>query len=443
MTLRSTGRAGVPRVLALTLSLLFILFLAAVQANTASAGTAYSQLSSGNGYSCGLTTDGDVECWGKNNWGQLGDGTTTVGKQPTDVHTGRATAISVGDSTACAIVHGSAVCWGLGNNGQLGTGSSPLVGTPHVVSGMKSGVTAIAMGAMEGCAVVDGTTKCWGIGYMGNGEQWTNQSLPATVTGLDSGVKSIAISDWGNVCVITADNEAKCWGDAGLGQIGNGEDYSTGTSFALVPTTVSNLTDVESIDVGGGFTCATTGENGGTAYCWGYNNVGQLGVPFGDTFSLPQQVVGLGTGVTNISTGDKHACAAIDDAAVCWGDNSKLQLGASAATGDHVPPTAVENAPDGVTNVSAGTDTSCAVGSQGVFCWGGNGDGQQGVGTSGSTIAPENVVGITGGATDVAVASDHSCAVVAGAVKCWGLGTWVSLETAHPCRRPNRFRSQA
>jgi alpha-tubulin suppressor-like RCC1 family protein len=105
-------------------------------------------------------------------------------------------AISAGDETTCAIVSGAAKCWGLNNLGQVGDGTttSPRL-TPTQVSGMTSGVTAISdSGDDTACAVVSGAARCWGLNYegqVGDGTA-TNRSTPTQVSGLTSGLTAIS-----------------------------------------------------------------------------------------------------------------------------------------------------------------------------------------------------------------------------------------------------------
>src|SRR4051794_7007948 len=174
MTLRTPRRAITSRAIAaFAIALFAAIALTAVQSAQANAATSYTEVTSGDYYSCGLTTTGNIECWGANESGQLGDGTTTDRLAPTDALVGTATAVDAGSNSACAIVSGAAVCWGAGYNGQLGRGNdTPNVGAPKVVSGLTSGVTSISVGQVTACAVQNGAAKCWGYGYLGDGSNF-------------------------------------------------------------------------------------------------------------------------------------------------------------------------------------------------------------------------------------------------------------------------------
>jgi alpha-tubulin suppressor-like RCC1 family protein len=110
-------------------------------------------------YSCALTTSGGVKCWGANDTGQVGDGTTTQRLTPVDVSglTSGVIAIAAGYVHTCALLSSGAVkCWGKNSNGQLGDGTTTQRLTPVNVSGLTSGVTALTAGDNETCALKTG-----------------------------------------------------------------------------------------------------------------------------------------------------------------------------------------------------------------------------------------------------------------------------------------------
>ena len=120
----------------------------------------------GNGFTCALTTGGDVKCWGRNNFGQLGDGTTTNRITPGDVNglTADITAVSAGEGHACALTGGAGIkCWGLNTSGQIGDGTFLNRTTAVDVSGLTTGVAVVSAGNEYSCGVSTvGGTKCWG-----------------------------------------------------------------------------------------------------------------------------------------------------------------------------------------------------------------------------------------------------------------------------------------
>jgi alpha-tubulin suppressor-like RCC1 family protein len=249
--------------------------------------TGVTAVAVGNSFAC-VIANGAVQCWGGNWVGQLGDGTdAAMNATPGAVVglSGTPTAITAGDSHACALLSGGTVqCWGWDESGQLGNGTTTASGVatpaPVNVSGL-SGATAVAAGAAFTCALVaDGAVECWGgnAGDLGN-DTTVNSSTPVMVSGL-SGVTSIAAAGW-HACAILADGSVDCWGYTSLNQneeFGNDATVGNGTT---TPVAVPGLSGAYAIAVGGNlfegqdFTCAAL--SAGSVECWGYNEDGQLG----------------------------------------------------------------------------------------------------------------------------------------------------------------------
>ena len=256
---------------------------------------ASAAIAAGDNHTCALTTTGGVKCWGDNNLGQLGDGTTTKRVTPVDVSglTSGVSAIATGGSHTCALTTtGSVKCWGRNFYGQLGDGTTTDRFTPVDVSGLTSGVSAIAAGGSHTCALTTtGGVKCWGrnsFGQLGDGTAPTNSSTPVDASGLTSGVSAIAAGN-SHTCALTTTGGVKCWGNNSSGQLGDGT-----TTARSTPVDVSGLTSgVSAIAAGGFHTCALTTTGG--VKCWGNNFFGQLGNGLGVTErTTPVDVVWLG-----------------------------------------------------------------------------------------------------------------------------------------------------
>ena len=237
-----------------------------------------------------------------------------------------------------------------------------------------------------------------------------------------------------HTCAITADARLKCWGSNERGQLGNGTLDSSAT-----PVDVPFPAPVRVVSAGYYHTCAIAGD---ALYCWGDNTFGELGD--GTTVdrrspalvALPQveNVFAGGVGEDTPDTMFAHTCATVTGGALwCWGINGSGQLGDGTTT-TRTSPVRVKVLPEQVKISAAaiGERHTCAVSSNGgaVYCWGANDSGQLGTG-GWSPQLNRAVPTVESGATAVVAGEAHSCALVGRTMQCWGLNASSQVDPAH------------
>jgi len=314
------------------------------------------EVSVGDEHSCALLGGGGVRCWGYRALGRLGNGFSDTGEDTTPaVVTGLsdAVAIGVGGAHSCAVASdGSAWCWGENNDGELGDGTSMNRSVPTEVA--ISDVVDIAAGKDHTCAVLlDGSAFCWGSNVYGQLGNWTfiDSSTPVTVSGVVDAV-SITAGDF-HTCILRGDGGVTCFGKGSDGQLGTEATLDT-----PIPEAVS-ITGVVAVSAGSAHTCAA--KEDGSAWCWGANPDGRLGDGTKLSAEMPMAVVGA-SDVVAIAAGRTQSCAmAIDVSPTCWGDNSSGKLGDFTFTSSAVPVAVVDGFPVPVGGVPLDWNPSVAI----------------------------------------------------------------------------------
>lgn len=324
-------------------------------------------------HACAVNPAGGASCWGRNDAGQLGDGTTVDHPSPAPVvGLSGVTHLAAGESHTCALLIDSTVrCWGSNEHGQLGDGTTTPSLTPVVVTGL-TGVRALSASRDHTCALlVDGTVRCWGYNSSGGLGDGTTQSrrTPVAVTGL-TGAVAVATGSW-HSCALLGNGTVRCWGLNNRGQLGDGTLVSRTT-----PVAVSGLTGVSSLTALASSNCAVTG---GSVRCWGLNHHGQLGDGTIVGKATPVAVAGL-AGVADVSGGRYFACARLFTGTVrCWGYNSFGQLG-NGSTTNRTTPVTVAGVTGAVAIAAGGDHVMARLLSGGLVAWGASGSGQIGNG---------------------------------------------------------------
>ncbi len=277
----------------------------------------YTQVSGGGYHTCGLRSDGNLSCWGRNDQNQIIVPALPAGLTYTQV--------SAGAFHTCALrSNGTAVCWGFNNNGQATV--------PALAGGLT--YTQISAGNGHTCGLVsDGTITCWGQ------NDYTQTTVPALAGGLTYTRVSTGEA---HSCGLISDGTVDCWGNNAFWQ----------TEVVALP---GGLTYTQ-VDSGGFHSCGLRSD--GTAVCWGSNSSGQLTVP----------ALAGGLTYTQVSVGKSHTCGRVSDGTLnCWGSNSYGQTTVPALAGGLT-----------YTQVSAAREYhTCGLVSDGTLaCWGYNSDGE-------------------------------------------------------------------
>ncbi len=360
-----------------------------------------AQISAGGYHSCGIDEVGELYCWGRNDMGQLGDGTDEEHTTPNPVDlAGPIKEVSAGWLHTCAIDDDDALwCWGHGSDGRLGHGTFDDDNSfePVPVAGGFSWKTVDA-GYFHTCAIRDDDTAwCWGYGnpgQLGNGSS-DNQHSPVQV-GSEAGWTQVSGSGELHSCGRRVDGSAWCWGSnfhgtLGDGEGGDGDGGGSGGGDTNEPVGVDGPDEWQMVDTGVYNSCGLRDD--GTAWCWGKNQWGQVGDGTETQRTTPEQVDFSGEFSTLYT--DYATTCALDttDSLWCWGWNNYGEFGNGTIGGSESSPT---EATPGYSwqELSIGERHACGIENDGTaWCWGDNEYGQRGDGGEADPVdTPQPVV---------------------------------------------------
>jgi len=347
------------------------------------------RVEAGGSHSCGVTRYSWVYCWGANESGQLGDGTTETRVTPVRVALPAGATVehlSVGTRHSCASDFSTGIlyCWGANESGQLGDGTKVNRPTPvPVLWPQFPGLHVVRAADTHTCAVGLVDPVCWGRNAEGQlGDQTTTERLTPVEVWLPGGrrIAQTFSADSVHGCGITDVFDLFCWGNNESGQLGS-DTASSPASAVQVDSMWS------SIATGSRHSCGRT-HMSLVMMCFGDNSRGQLG----DGTTTPSaEPVAVGTGYGAHAAGSYHNCALVTGGVHCWGANDTGQLGDNSTADRSNPQSVVMTWDAEVVQLSAGAAHTCAIAGSSAYCWGDNASRQLGDGSQTERLTPVRV----------------------------------------------------
>lgn len=298
------------------------------------------ELAVGMRHACALQADGRVLCWGNDESGIVtGKPNALAHPVPQEIESlaQKAAHLVAMSNHVCALkVDGELWCWGTNDYGQCGVAGADGGAPPKIVPTPTLSMTQVRrVGGAEDvtCGLVDGgAVQCIGrnfSGQLGRGSADTvPHPTPADVKTLRGDALVLRASTGFHNAVLSEDGRVWAWGSNARG----GVLGPSSPAQVLEPRAIEGVEGIAEVAPGGYFTCVRSAADG-TVSCWGDNTKGQVGVlPDGGTNQPTPRKVGV-TGATQIAAGrDWFVCAIAGGQVVCWGDNSKGQLGRGEAS---------------------------------------------------------------------------------------------------------------
>lgn len=386
----------------------------------------------GNNHACGIISNDDGYCWGAQQYGKLGDGTSGVGSttSPSALLGGfKWQIIKAGDSHSCGItLTGVGYCWGTNGDGQLGDGTTTQRTSPTAITGGGTWLD-IAPSGSSTCGIKDtGQAFCWGWGYVGDlGDYVWDQSSPTPIYGSDTWISINAAPDGSTACAIRTQGDLFCWGStAGSGATDGSTMGNNVSATQAAPTKTVGDYEWANISAGGSHTCGV--QIDGSGWCWGSpaNEKSGLSSPYsGNHNNIPRPLSGAYTWIT-VQAGGAHTCGLVTDGTIrCWGIGGSGQIG-NGNTSQTPNKTLVDLATNSVTGTAwialdSDTGSNCAIrNDNSLWCWGAGAEGRMGDGDVANNNSPNIVSGGYSWA-QVSTGTYHTCGVQTnGTGWCWG-----------------------
>ena len=377
------------------------------------------QTANGNGYSLALSADGTVYTWGRNEYGQLGNGVTATNSPvPVAVKTAGTpmegkTIVQISAKVWYALAlasDGTVYSWGFNSWGQLGNGTSGTANNASAPVAVKIAgtpmegktIVQVAAGATHSLALAtDGTIYAWGkneYGQLGN-DSTTNSPVPVAVktagTPMDGKTIIQIHAGYEHSLALASDGTVYAWGRNNSGQLGKNDATDTHIP-AAVQTLGTPMAGKVIVQLAAGNSQSMALASDGTVYTWGWNQYGQLGNGTTTNSRIPVAVVTTGTPlagktISQIAAGNAHALAMTDDGTVyTWGWNQYGQLGNNSTINSSLPvivkTTGTPLAGKMITQIaSGGSPNSLVLANDGtMYTWGWGQHGQLGNGTIGT-----------------------------------------------------------
>jgi alpha-tubulin suppressor-like RCC1 family protein len=353
-------------------------------------------------HACLMADDRRVQCWGQNDFGMVGDGSTVSPRVVPVLAAGGlsydAGTLTIGYSHSCASRVSTAYCWGLNVFGVLGFGSAGTFASSPVSVGESGTPTfsRVFAGGYHACGLTPaGETWCWGWnaeGQVGANSAAFSVATPTAVAAGGLRFQTLALGE-SHTCGLTTDGAAYCWGGNARGE--SGRDTTGANLFSRVPSPVNTALRFAAIDAGTLHTCALTAD--GQAFCWGAREYGQLGDGTTESISAAPVAVNTTERFARIAAGSYTTCGVtLAGRVFCWGRGLDGALGNGTLVSQQSTPVEVMLPRAARTiDVSLSEDrgsTACVILVDGrAFCWGRGDAGQLGNGIVDNANTPVQV----------------------------------------------------